>query len=183
MLEELWRKTLGSWNYLEFLELQLEKWKKYEMCSRVWNKNSVAALVRHVENQTYVLIEQYRYPSKQKVFELVAGLIDKENLWNEQIIREEIYEETGYRDVWEIEFLARVTWNSGITDEITYVYDVEISGKRWIQELWEMEDITVFEIPYKDFRLFEKSKRKEWVLIDPKVCMAVYETLEKIERI
>lgn len=181
MLEELWRRVIASGRHLELQEIDLEWWKIYESTARVGNKNAVAWLVRHIEHQSYILIEQYRYPVKNKVLELVAGLIDKPWLKKEQIMREEIYEETGYREVWEIEFLARVTSSAGKSSEITYLYDVEISGERGEQDLWEMEDITVFEIPYKDFRRFEKSKKKQWILIDPKVCMAVYETLEKIE--
>ena|GEM_PF-6902778 len=44
-----------------------------------------------------------------------------------------------------------------------------------------MEDITVFEIPYKDFDTFYNSKKKEGIIIDPKVCMAVYDTLVKVK--
>jgi hypothetical protein len=46
-----------------------------------------------------------------------------------------------------------------------------------------MEDIQVFEIPYKDFNAFYASKKKEWIIIDPKVVMAIYETLGKIRKV
>ncbi len=183
MLQELWREVIASGKHLLLENIHLEWGKIYESTARVWRKNAVAWLVRHIENQSYILIEQYRYPVKNKVLELVAGLIDKQGLENEQIMKEEIYEETWYTEIWEIEFLSRVTSSAGKSSEITYLYDVEISGNKWKQDLWEMEDIVVFEIPYKDFPYFKKSKEKQWILIDPKVCMAVYETLGKIERI
>lgn len=44
-----------------------------------------------------------------------------------------------------------------------------------------MEDIEVFEIEYNDFDKFLLSKVKEGILIDPKVCMAIYMTLSKVK--
>lgn len=46
-----------------------------------------------------------------------------------------------------------------------------------------MEDIKVLEIPYNDFDRFLSLKIKEWLIIDPKVCMAIYMTLGKIKLI
>ena len=180
MLQELWRKTLSSWNHLELIELQLEWWKKYEMCWRVGKKDAVAWILRHTQNQTYILIEQYRYPVKQKVLELVAGLIDKPGLSQEQILSEEIYEETWYREIQTIDFLSLTSASAGKSSEKTFLYDVEISWKKYSQNLWEMEDIQVCEVEYKDFQKFLTSKVKLWLLIDPKVCMAVFMTLHKI---
>gem|GEM_PF-2918595 len=63
------------------------------MVSRTGNKHAVAGLVHHLQNETFILIEQYRYPVQQKVLELVAGLMDK-NTTPENTLREEIIEET-----------------------------------------------------------------------------------------
>ena len=180
MLKELWRKIVKSWNHLELIELQLEWWKKYESCSRIWNKDAVAWILRHIQNNTYILIEQYRYPVKQKVLELVSWLIDKTELTNKQILSEEIYEETGYKEIKKIDFLSKVSASAGKSNEKTFLYDVEISWNRYSQKLGDMEDIKVCEVEYNNFEKFLASKIKSWLLIDPKVCMAIYITLNKI---
>lgn len=87
MFKEINRETISSWKYLELIKINLEWNRVYEVCSRVWNKNAVAWLLRHTQNNSYILIEQYRYPIKQKVLELVAGLIDKNWLSKEQIMQ------------------------------------------------------------------------------------------------
>lgn len=179
MLKELWRKTIASWKHIELLELELEWWKKYEATKRVWNKNAVAWLVRHIQNKSYIVIEQYRYPVKSKVLELVAWLIDKPWLTKQEIMQEEVIEESGYTDIKSIEFLSKTSASAWKSTELTTLYDIEVSWNKWDQNLWEMEDIEVFEIPYKEFDRFLASKAKSWTIIDPKVCMAVYMTLQK----
>lgn len=182
-LKELSRSSVASGKYLELLQIELEWGKIYDAASRVGNKNAVAWLLRHTENQSYILIEQYRYPLRSRVLELVAGVLDKPNLSIVDIMKEEVKEETGYSKIGNIEFLAQTSGSAGALCETTSVYDVEISWPRWTQNLWDMEDIQVFEIPYNDFNSFLSSKIKEWLIIDPKVCMAVYMTLGKINQI
>lgn len=183
MLKEINRETIISLKHLELVKINLEWGRVYEACSRVWNKNAVAWIVRHTENRSYILIEQYRYPVKQRVLELVAWLIDKPNLTKEQIIEEEVIEETWYSQIQSIEFLGETSGSAWKSSETTTLFDVEITWEKEKQNLWEMEDIKVIEVPYNDFDSFMKSKIKEWMIIDPKVCMAVYMTLEKIKKL
>ena len=180
-LNELWRKVVASWEYLQLLEIELEWWKIYEATQRMGNKNAVAGLLRHTQNQSYIFIEQYRYPLKKRVLELVAWIIDKPEKTIIDIMKEEVLEETWYLQIWNIEFIANTSASAGALCETTIVYDIEIFWPKWNQNLWEMEDITVFEIPYKDFDTFYNSKKKEGIIIDPKVCMAVYDTLVKVK--
>lgn len=182
-LKELSREVVNSGQHLQLLKINLEWWKVYDAASRVGNKNAVAWLLRHTDNQSYILIEQYRYPLKARVLELVAGVIDKPNLSIVDIMKDEVKEETGYSEIWNIEFLAQTSGSAGALCETTSVYDIEISWLKWAQQLWDMEDIQVLEIPYWDFNNFLASKIKEWLIIDPKICMAVYMTLGKINKI
>ena len=182
-IKELSREVVASWKHLQLLQIHLEGNKIYDAASRVGNKNAVAGLLRHTDNQSYILIEQYRYPLKARVLELVAGVIDKPNLSIVDIMKEEVKEETGYSEIWNIEFLAQTSGSAWALCETTNVYDVEISWLKWTQDLWDMEDIKVLEVPYEDFNNFLASKMKEWLIIDPKVCMAVYMTLGKINKI
>lgn len=183
LIKELSREVVASWKHLQLLQIQLQWGKIYDAASRVGDKNAVAGLLRHTQNQSYILIEQYRYPLKARVLELVAGVIDKPNLSIVDIMKEEVKEETGYNEIWNIEFLWQTSGSAGALCETTSVYDVEISWPKWLQALWDMEDIQVLEIPYWDFNNFLASKMKEWLIIDPKVCMAVYMTLGKIGKI
>lgn len=179
MLKELKRKIIASWKHIELLEIQLEWWKRYEATRRVGWKNAVAGLIRHVQNKSYIVIEQYRYPMGKKVLELVAGVIDKPWLTPQEIMKEEVIEESGYRDIKNIEFLSLTSASAWKSTELTTLYDIEVWWEKWSQKLWEMEDIKLFEIPYKDFDRFLSSKAQSWTIIDPKVCMAVYMAWEK----
>lgn len=178
MLKETWRKEIASWRYLSLQEIGLEWWKKYEVCSRVWWRNAVAWLVRHIWNETFIIIDQYRYPLQKRVLELVAWVVDKD-LAEENIMKEEVIEETWYEDIWNIEYLVETSASAWALSETTKLYDVEVDWNKWPQSLWEMEDINVYEIPYVDFRKFLNSKIKEWLIIDPKVCMAIFMTMQK----
>ncbi|MGE4443731.1 MAG: NUDIX hydrolase [Candidatus Altimarinota bacterium] len=180
-LKELSRTSIASGKHLELLQIELEGGKIYDAVARVGNKNAVAGLVRHTQNQTYIFIEQYRYPLQAKVLELVAGIIDKPEKTIIDIMKEEIREETGYSQIVNIEFISQTSASAGSLSETTTLYDIEISGPKGIQNLSEMEDITVLEIPYKDFEAFYTSKKREGVIFDPKVCMAVYDTLKKVK--
>lgn len=179
-LQELWRSIIASGSHLELLKIELEGWKTYDAARRVGSKNAVAWLLRHTENKSYILIEQYRYPLKARVLELVAGVIDKPEKSIIEIMREEVIEETGYTNIWNIQYLWETSWSAWALTETTKVYDIEISWQKWSQNLWDMEDVSVFEVPYQNFDSFLTSKVKEWLIIDPKVCLAVFMTLKKV---
>ncbi|NVP17835.1 NUDIX hydrolase [Candidatus Gracilibacteria bacterium] len=183
MLKEINRETITSGKHLELVRINLEGGRIYEACSRVGNKNAVAGLLRHTENNSYILIEQYRYPVKQKVLELVAGLVDKEGLSEQEIMQEEVVEETGYKKIKSIDYLGKTSGSAGKSSETTTLFDIEIIGEKDKQNLGEMEDIKVIEIPYNDFDSFINSQIKSGIIIDPKVCMAVYMTMGKIKKL
>ena len=183
MLKEINREPIISWKHLELVKINLEWGRVYEACSRVWNKNAVAWLLRHTQNNSYILIEQYRYPVKQKVLELVAWLIDKKWLSEQEIMQEEVVEETWYKNIKSIDYLWKTSWSAWKSSETTTLFDIEIIWEKDKQNLWEMEDIKVIEIPYNDFNKFINSQIKSWIIIDPKVCMAVYMTMWKIKKL
>ncbi len=179
-LQEIWTRRVYGGKFLTVEEMQLEWWKSWEYLSRKWKQQVVAWLLRHEENNSFIIIEQYRYPVKQKVIELVAGIQDKPDLSPEEHMREEVVEETGYRNIEGMNFLAETSGSAGSTSETALLYDIGVSGKRWEQSLEESEDITVLEIPQKEILHFIESRAKNWQIIDPKVCMALYMTLWRI---
>lgn len=182
-LKELWRTTTHSCKHLELGTIQLGWWKLYEFTGRVGWKNAVAWLVTHTENQTQIFIEQYRYPVKARVLELVAWLIDKPWVSQEQIMREEVEEEIWYKDILNLEFLWTTAWSPWMSTELTYLYDIEISWERWSQNLWDMEDIEIIEIPIMDVDKFIKFESKRWTIINPNVWHALTLVWDKYKKI
>lgn len=61
---------------------------------RVLLKSAVAAVITDI-NQRIALVYQYRPCTGEKLYELPAGLIDKEGLSSEEILIEELREECG----------------------------------------------------------------------------------------
>lgn len=179
MLKELWRRTIWTWKFLKLEKLSLHWWETYEVCSRINWKNAVAWIVRHIENQTFILIDQYRYPLKSRVLELVAWVMDKNDKTEIEIMRDEVVEETWYKNIKSINFLATTSASAWMSSETTTLYDIEVYWEKWLQSLWVLEDINVHEVPYWDFQSFLTSKINEWLIIDPKVCMAIFMTLSK----
>lgn len=182
-ISEIWRTIIHSWKHLQLWTIQLEWWKEYEFTRRVWWKNAVAWLVTHTENQTQIFIEQYRYPVKTRVLELVAWLIDKPWISQEQIMKEEIDEEIWYKKINMLEYIWVTAWSAWKSSELTYLYDVEISWERWPQNLWDMEDIKIIEVPIMDVHKFLKSQSKNWVMISPNVWQALYLIWDKYKKI
>lgn len=167
------------WRHLKFVELDYIKpdWNlwKWEKLSRnfpwvVW------ALVENIDNNSFVFVEQFRPPVNKKVLELVAWVIDKSGKTNEQIITEEILEETGYI-VKNIEFIMSWPKSPWLTDEISYDYYAQVSWTRWKQSLWDSEDIRVIEIEKNDLESFLSHKEKSWVLVSPSIYSILYKIL------
>lgn len=169
----IWEEINFSGKFLEFSTLNIEWWNKYEMVKRKWWKNAVACIISHISNKTYILIEQFRYPIGQKTLELVAWVCDKDKS-EIDIIQEEVIEETWYKNILSVDFLANCTNSAWLTSETTKVYYVQVDWKREEQDLWEMEDIQVIEVWIQEINNFIKSKIESGVLIDPKIFVGLY---------
>jgi len=182
-LQELWTQRVYDGKFIAIDEMKLEWWKSWELVARKWNGQVVAWLLEHIENESFVLIEQYRYPVQQKVIELVAGLQDKPGISPEESFRAEIREETWYQDIWDVDLLAHTSGSAGLTSETALLYKAEVFWERGEQNLEESEDIKVLEIPQKEIFKFLENRAIEGQLIDPKVCMALYMTLQKTHNI
>jgi ADP-ribose pyrophosphatase len=98
--------------------------------------NSVAALVFDAENQGFIFVEQFRYPSytrgKGWLMELVAGGVsDGEN--PEFAILREIEEEIGYRPE-KVELIAEFFSSPGGSSEKVFLYFCEVSSEHKISQ-------------------------------------------------
>lgn len=58
--------------------------------------NAVAALLFDTVKEKYILVKQFRPAVEKEMLELVAGILDKEGESQEDAVKREIEEETGY---------------------------------------------------------------------------------------
>ncbi len=174
-----WEKTVYEWRHLKFVEQEIIKpnWKP-----GVWEKVSrkhpwvVWAFLEHIEYKTIILVEQFRPPVNARVLELLAWVIDKHWKTNEEIITEEIREETWYIAN-HIEFVMSWPKSPGLTDEVSYDYYAQVKWKRLKQQLWESESIEVIEFNKNDLDEVIESKEKSWVHISPSIYAVLYKLL------
>lgn len=178
-MKVIWERTVFDWKHLKFIEQDIIKpnWKPW-----TWEKVSrkypwvVWAFVEHTENWTIILVEQFRAPVNARVLELVAWVIDKPWKSFEEIITEEIREETWYITK-NVEFIMCWPKSPWMTDEISYDYYAQVSWVRNKQQLWESESIEVVEFEKRDLDKVIKSKESSWVLISPWIYVVLYKLL------
>lgn len=166
---------LHSWNFinLEVIEYINKNWEKayWEYVSRKW-PGAVACLVEHIENQSFIFVEQYRLPVRAKVLELVAGVIDKDKSYRE-IICEEILEETWYT-AHQISSVLEWPKSPGLTNEFSFDYYAQVQWLPQKQTLSESEDIQVIEIKKQDLFSELHKKRQAWVLVSPWIYANIF---------
>ncbi len=178
-MKVIWEKIIHQWRFLDYKEVNiiLPNWKSW-----IWEKVSrshpwvVGALVEHIENHTYVLVEQFRPAVNKRVIELVAWIIDKPWKTNEDIIREEIQEETWYIAK-NIAFITSWPKSPWLTDEISFDYYAQVSWERWKQNLWNSEDIKVIEVVKSDLDRFLLDKEKSGILVSQSIYAMLYKIL------
>jgi len=115
--------------------------------------DSVAAIVFNKDNQSIILVNQFRYPAYEKgpgwITEAVAGILEGgENA--EDAVRREVLEEIGYK-IETVEPIAEFYVSPGGTSERILLYYAEVvnAGKvgRGGGKPGENEDISVQEFP------------------------------------
>lgn len=83
-----------------------------------------AAVLPIDEDGNLILVRQYRNSVDAEVYEIPAGLLEKDDASGEQCARRELEEEVGYHAE-QLEFVAEVYGAIGISDEKTDVYLAE----------------------------------------------------------
>ena len=177
-MKVIWQEVIHKWKFLDYTLLDVEKnngtvWK-YEMVTR--GKEVVSALIENVDTETYIFIEQFRPPVRWKVLGLVAWVCDKEGKNLEEIIQEEVVEESGYpqNQIQSIDFISRWPKSAWMSDEIGNTYHIKVNGERWEQKLESTEDINVLEIKKEEIDDFIKERQQSWELISPEIYTALY---------
>ena len=78
------------------------------------------AIIAFIDNETILLVEQFRIALNKTMFEIPAGKLEKGEVPLECAHRE-LEEETGYR-AGILEYLGTIATGAGFTDEIIHIY-------------------------------------------------------------
>ncbi len=119
-------------------------------------KNVVKILIYHKEKDAFVLVKQFRplvyinYPDFAIRYELCGGREDKEGLTSEEVAKEEVLEETGYK----VKNLQKIT--TLMTGAKMTLYYTEVDESMRVTEGGgvDYEMIDVFYLPVKEAKKF-----------------------------
>jgi ADP-ribose pyrophosphatase len=141
------------------------------------NCSGIVVIIAIKKDRKLLLVEQYRIPVKKPVIEFPAGLVgDLRENPDELLItaaKRELLEETGY-EATHMDFLIEGPPSAGLSSEIlTFFY---ATGLRKVTTGGgdHTESIKVYEIPLKEVDEFLFKKRKQGILIDPKIYSGLY---------
>lgn len=133
-----------------------------------------AAVIVAVDDGHLILVDQYRVPLKARCLELPAGLVGDEEAGEsiETAAARELEEETGYRPA-HIELLGRFASSPGMVSE-TFTL-VRATGLTQVHDGGgnEDEDIVVHRVPLDQLSGFVEQKRREGMMIDVKLLLAL----------
>jgi ADP-ribose pyrophosphatase len=79
------------------------------------------AAIPFLDNDTIILVKQYRYPVRELTYEIPAGKLDKGER-PDACVRRELEEETGYR-AGKIKRVASFWPTPAFSDEVIYIYE------------------------------------------------------------
>lgn len=133
---------------------------------RTWDmvkRNSfgrIVAIAAITDKNEIVMEKIYRIPCEKYIYELPAGLMDKQGESEEEAITRELLEETGYK-VEKVELLTNGPFNTGLVKDEIAIY-LGLNAKK-VQEpqLESAEEIEVFTIPLTNFFKFISDNQKD----------------------
>jgi 8-oxo-dGTP pyrophosphatase MutT (NUDIX family) len=124
---------------------KLHKWEFLER-----SNDTKAVVINAYHKDKIILVKQFRYPINMFSIEFPAGLIDKGETPESTAVRE-LLEETGYTG--EITSVSPpLCTSAGITSEVIYSIQMEITSERAAQQLESSEEIEVLEFSRDNFK-------------------------------
>lgn len=123
-----------------------------------------------------ILEKIFRIPVKDYVLELPAGLMDREGESEEEAVRRELLEETGYA-VDEVKLLIRGPFNTGMQNDDIAIYLGVNAHKIQEPQLDDSEELEVVKVPLDG--LLERLTNSKTVKVDIKIA-SILPFLDKI---
>ena len=171
------------WRYQFLIKSLNKKIKPYKIDREILGVGDVVfALCYSPKEKKFYLIKQFRpfsYVRKEKYkFELVGGLVDKEESVT-QALKREINEEIGVKTL-KLKKLTKYCPAPGYTDEIVHVYYAEVEKIKNIHlyNKFENEEIKVTKLTLDQIKKINSSKQVQNVLTK----ISIYEYLNKIKK-
>jgi UDP-sugar diphosphatase len=169
-IEDLEISELKDTKFIHPFKLSYKQNGKNKTWEAIRSHNSVAVLLYHTQKNAFLLVKQFRAPvflndsSKTFTYELCAGLVDK-NKSLEEIVKEEIDEECGYKvDLNDIIKITSFYTSVGISGACQYLFFAKIDDSMKIHEGGGIndEEIEVMYLPIEksDEFIFDESKAK-----------------------
>ena len=171
------------WRYQFLIKSLNKKIKPYKINREILGVGDVVfALCYSPEEKKFYLIKQFRpfyYVRKEKYkFELVGGLVDKEESLT-QALKREIKEEIGVKTL-KLKKLTKYCPVPGYSDEIVHVYyaEVEKIKNSHLYNKFENEEIKVSKLTLNQIKKINSSEQIQNVLTK----VSIYEYLNKIKK-
>jgi ADP-ribose pyrophosphatase len=146
--------------------------------------DAVAVVLFNRQNNTLVLIRQFRYPVfralKKKngwLYELVAGVVEKGET-PQEVVRREVMEEAGYK-VKNLKLLTRIFPSPGGMSERIYIFYAEVAARKHSGGgvASEHEDIRVIELPVA--KVYEMVEQR--MIEDAKTLVGLLYARERVQ--
>jgi ADP-ribose pyrophosphatase len=156
--------------------LKLTVVRGWEYCERTVARG-VVGVIAVTADRCLILVEQHRLPVGARVLELPAGLAgdlgDAPDEAFEAAAQRELIEETGYEAA-SLELVCDGPGSAGLTSERMHLFVA--SGLRRVADGGGVhgEDIVVHEVPLAEAQPWLAARRREGVLVDPKVFAALF---------
>jgi ADP-ribose pyrophosphatase len=141
------------------------------------NTSGAVVIVAITEGQEVVLTEQYRIPLGTRVIELPAGLAGDTAASQHEALaeaaRRELLEETGY-EAPTMQYLTEGPSSAGLATEVYALFLARNVRRVAPGGGEEGEDIRVHVVPLDQVDAWLDERRKQGVVIDPKVYAGLY---------
>jgi ADP-ribose pyrophosphatase len=156
--------------------LRLLRNGRWEYVERVASPGA-AFILALTPRREIVLVEQFRVPLQKRTIELPAGIIGDEAHFRDETVEasalRELEEETGFRGT-----RAQVVLNgpvaAGMTSELLYLVRIDGLTRVHAGGGVDGEDITVHVVPVAGIDGWLDGKRREGLLIEPRVYLGLY---------
>ena len=140
------------------------------------NASGVVVMVPVTDAGELILVEQYRIPVRSRVMELPAGLVGDTDDPDESLktaAQRELIEETGYHaDL--LDELLTCPSTPGMSDEIVTIYFAGRLTRVGPGGGNDDEDIIVHHVPLDNAPQWLDAKKKEGIMIDPKIYAGLF---------